>query len=416
MRCIQTKKRLAIFFSLILAALALITAELNLRFPNEVYIYNGESLTVREGLPYTVELAANTGGILKNDGRLEHSGINGEKNGYTASLKLFGIIPVKNVHVNVSDACPVTVSGKTVGIKIYTKGLVVAGISEITAQKGISYNLGTLYDIKSGDIILSANNKEMKKTEDFADIVINSGGEKLELKIVRNGKNITKEVKAVKTNEGYKLGFWVRDSTAGIGTLTFINNKNGCFGALGHPIADADSGVLMPTESGEITEASVEGVNKGRAGIPGELKGIFKTPAAKIGDILKNTEKGIYGKITTEYNTNGKIFSAGSRNSIQEGKAFIVSNVTNDKTEAFEIEIERVMRYNIDNYKDLVIKVTDERLLEKTGGIVQGMSGSPIIQNDKIVGAVTHVFVNDPTRGYGIFIDNMLKETENIIN
>ncbi|MBP3337713.1 MAG: SpoIVB peptidase [Clostridia bacterium] len=415
MKALQTlrlKKRLIIFFTLILAVALTIGAELNLRYPHEMNLYSGERLYAREGLPYTLEIPANIGGVLLDDGKVKRD-TSLLENDYSAKLKLFGIIPVKTVNVNVLEEKSLTVSGKTIGIKMFTEGLLAVGISDITDINGKSHNLGNLYGIKTGDIILSANDKTLFNTEDLADAIENSK-DSINLTIKRGDKTFQKEVYPIETKDGLKLGIWVRDSTAGIGTLTFLDGDTLSFGALGHPIADSDTGVLMPVSSGTICDASVVGVNKGEAGIPGELRGVFKGEKSLIGEIEKNTEQGIFGKITDSCKyLNGESFPICSRNGISEGKAQILSNIDGEKIECFDIEIERVMRYNIDNYKDLVIKVTDNKLLEQTGGIVQGMSGSPILQNGRIVGAVTHVFVNDPTRGYGIFIENMLTKVEN---
>ncbi len=412
LQTLRLKKRLVIFISLLFFCTLTVFAELNLRFPKDISIYSGESLYFREGLPYTLDIPANTGGVLSDSGEIQKdSSI--QSADYKAELKLFGFIPVKTVNVNVLDTKELTAGGKTIGIKLFTKGLVAVGVSDITDKNGSIFNIGHLYDIKTGDIILSANEKELNATEELGEIIAESNGSPIKLTIMRDEKVLKKEVVAINTTDGYKLGIWVRDSTAGIGTLTFLDKQSLSYGALGHPITDADTGALMPVSSGAITEASVIGINKGAAGAPGELKGIFKNSDSKIGEIYKNTDKGIYGKVsnTCTY-INGKSYPIASRNSIKEGKAYILSNIDGDNVEAFEIEIERVMRYNIDSYKDLVIEVTDSNLLAKTGGIVQGMCGSPIIQDGKLIGAVTHVFVNDPTKGYGIFIDNMLSEAE----
>ena len=414
LQTLRLKKRLVIFISLLFFCTLTVFAELNLRFPKDVNIYSGESLYFREGLPYTLDIPANTGGVLSDSGEIQKDA-RMQSADYKAELKLFGLIPVKTVNVNVLDTKELTAGGKTIGIKLFTKGLVAVGVSDITDKNGSIFNIGHLYDIKTGDIILSANEKELNATEELGEIISESNGSPIKLTIMREEKVLKKEVVAIDTSDGYKLGIWVRDSTAGIGTLTFLDKQSLSYGALGHPITDADTGALMPVSSGTITEASVVGINKGAAGAPGELKGIFKNSNSKIGEIYKNTDKGIYGKVSSTCTyINGKNFPIASRNSIKEGKAHILSNIDGDNVEAFEIKISRVMRYNIDSYKDLVIEVTDNNLLAKTGGIVQGMSGSPIIQDGKLIGAVTHVFVNDPTKGYGIFIDNMLAESEEI--
>jgi stage IV sporulation protein B len=217
----------------------------------------------------------------------------------------------------------------------------------------------------------------------------------------------------------YHIGLWVRDSTAGIGTLTFYDPKTSAFGALGHGITDIDTGLLMPVDSGEIIESSILGIKVGKSGVPGELKGVF-IEDMRLGTIENNSEFGIYGKLSDNAanKITGKLYPIGLRSEIKEGPAVILSNIDGKSIAEFEIEIQKVSRQNINGSKGMIIKVTDQKLLEATGGIVQGMSGSPIIQNGKIIGAVTHVLVNDPTKGYGIFIEGMLKNLpdENLQN
>ena len=215
----------------------------------------------------------------------------------------------------------------------------------------------------------------------------------------------------VKSSEDgkYHIGLWVRDSTAGIGTLTFYDADTGKFGALGHGITDIDTGTLMSVKSGEKLESDILGVKMSRSGVPGELKGVF-SEGRQLGTIESNTEVGIYGKLEKHamQRMKGKMYPVGVRANIKEGPAVILSNIDGKKTEEYDIVIQKVSRQNLNGSKGMIIKITDERLLSTTGGIVQGMSGSPVIQDGKIVGAVTHVLVNDPTRGYGIFIETML--------
>ena len=414
LRVLRFKKRLMIFLSLILLTIGIITAELNLRYPKDLYLYFGEKLYHNPALPYTAGVPAGGVGMLDSDGTIKRD-TSLLDNEYNIELKLFGIIPVKTVNVNLLPEKNFVASGKTVGIKLFCEGLMCVGISEITDKNGRVYNLESLYGIKAGDILISANEIPLNATEELGSIVSKSEGNPITLTFKRGDKTFKKEVVPIETDDGFKLGIWVRDGAAGIGTLTFSDPDSLSFGALGHPITDADTGLIMPASGGEITDATVVGINKGLSGAPGELKGVFKNSSKPIGDIDKNTEKGIYGKLneTCSY-LNGTEYPICTKNSITEGKAHILSNIDGETVETFEIEIKRVMRYNIDNFKDMVIEITDEKLLSQTGGIVQGMSGSPIIQNGKLVGAVTHVFVNDPTKGYGIFIENMLEESGKI--
>ena len=218
-------------------------------------------------------------------------------------------------------------------------------------------------------------------------------------------------------DKSYKIGAWVRDETQGIGTITYYNPKSYTFGALGHGITDIDTRKIIPIKNGKIMKAEITSIKKGQRGIPGELTGaIYDTEEAQLGTIELNTSQGIFGKLDPKKMKAfpKKSFPIAFQNEIHEGKAIILSNISGDKIEEFEIVIQKVSRFQQDISKGMIIKITDPRLLDKTNGIIQGMSGSPIIQDGKLVGAVTHVFVHDPTKGYGIFIENMLKNESNL--
>jgi len=397
---LNIKKRLKIFSVLLIVTATVLFVECDVYFPDNLRVVEGSKVEVPSGFAYTLETATNE--VLSYGD-------------YNAYVKLFGLVPVKEVTVNVVPKMSFVPGGKAVGIKMFTKGLMCVGTEKITGENGIIIDTGKALDIKSSDMIISANGEVLHTVEQFAKIVENSNGQLITLRIVRDGKEETKSATPIKTADGYKLGIWVRDSTAGIGTVTFINKETGAFGALGHPITDVDTGALMPVDKGSISNAEITGVKQGTKGEPGELYGIFDSTGKDCGVILKNTNQGIYGKILPEcdvFNENQELPIA-SNSEIKTGKAEIYANIDSNKIESFEIEIKKIMRYTPDD-KNMIIKITDERLLSKTGGIVQGMSGSPVIQNGKLVGAVTHVFVNDPSRGYGIFIENMLSEAEKI--
>lgn len=418
---LNTRKRTKIFSVFLTIVAVFLTLECNTRFPDNINLFEGEPLLVRSSSPYTLSMPAGFSGTLENDNTVTQKDISdnqqyvtvNDTGSYCASVKLFGIIPVRSVNINVLEQEEIVPCGNTIGIKMFTKGLICVGTSEISEASGKLFNIAGENDIKIGDIILSANGEELNTTERFSVIISKSDGNALEIVIDRNGAQYKKSITPVLTSDGYKLGLWVRDSTAGIGTLTFYDDKSNKFGALGHPITDSDTGRLMPVSSGTIVGANIIGVKKGEKGKPGELKGVFDAQSGDIGVIEKNTPQGIYGTLNVLNidNIKDKIPIA-SRNRIREGAAQIISNINEKEVEVFNIEIQRVMLTNTDGNKDLVIKVTDDNLLARTGGIVQGMSGSPIIQDGAIVGAVTHVFVNDPTRGYGVFIDSMLRNIE----
>lgn len=390
------KKRLGAFFVLLIVSATALFVECDVYFPKNIHVYEGNTVETPKGFAYTLE-ASNT---------VESYG------DYDATVKLFGLIPVKEVTVNVEPQVTLSPGGKTVGIKMFTKGLICVGTQEVIAKDGRKIDTGKALDIKNGDIITTADGVELHTVEQFASLVEKLNGSPIKLGVSRNNKEEIKLATPVLTDDGYKLGIWVRDSTAGIGTITFLDNDSDTFAALGHPITDVDTGELMPIDKGSISPAEIVGVKKGSRGNPGELYGVFDAQGADCGVITKNTNQGIYGRLLPDYNIGlGEEIPIAAKTEVKTGKAQILANVSGEKIESFEIEIQKIMRYAPDD-KNLIIKITDERLLNITGGIVQGMSGSPILQNGKIVGAVTHVFVNDPSRGYGIFIENMLENTK----
>ena len=321
-----------------------------------------------------------------------------------ATVYLCGIIPIKSVDISVSDNLTVMLGGQAVGINLKTKGILVADTASIdTGKRNVSpaQNAG----IKKGDIINAANGKAVNTVKDISEI-IKASAESINFDGERDGKTMSWNVTPCEDIHGNKkIGMWIRDTVAGIGTLTFYTPKS--FGALGHPISDIDTGEFVKAGGGEIYAASVIGIDKGEKGVPGSLKGIFT--GKKIGNISANTDCGVYGIYDF---SDGTPIAVASRNSIKCGNAQIRCDIGNG-AENFEAKIIRILPAS-EGTKGMVVEITDSRLLDATGGIVQGMSGSPIIQNGKLIGAVTHVFVNDTGKGYGIFIENMLSEAERI--
>ncbi len=421
MKMLKLKKRATIFFFLMCVVALLLIIDCNLKYPRDITIYEGENLIADPSSPYSLSMPASFGGVLSETGEVEKVTLSQnekcitatDSGKYSAEVRLFGVIPVKSVSVSVTPPKMLIPSGETIGIKLFTEGLLCVGVSEILDRDGSIVNLASKFDIKTGDIFMSANGKKLKSTEQLAEIVSNSNGSPVNIVLMRGGQKIEKIVTPSLTADGFKIGIWVRDSTAGIGTLSFVDSETKTYGALGHPICDNDTGMIMPVSDGSVLKADVFGVQKGEKGTPGELKGTF-AGEGDIGTIEKNTNYGIYGSVKDDDTLSGESIPIASKKAIRKGKAKIISNINGKKTESFDIEIERILTFGTDDNKNMVIKVTSEELIEKTGGIVQGMSGSPIIQNGRIVGAVTHVFVNDPTRGYGIFIENMLAEAEKI--
>ncbi len=334
---------------------------------------------------------------------------------YPGEIRFLGFIPVKDVDINVIKSQKVIPCGNSIGVKLYTDGLVVVDIAEFKDISGNTVSPCKNKNIKPGDRIIKVNGIKPQKISVFTDAVVSSNGN-VSLEIDRDGRIIHENVTAVYSakDDALKLGIMVRDSTAGIGTLTFYNPYTKTFGALGHGISDPDTQKILPVASGELVPSTIISVEKGVAGRPGELRGSF-VGNKKLGTVFKNCNCGLYGVLETDgFIASSQSVEIADKSEVKTGKAHILTNISGEKVEKFNIEITKISHQTSSDTKGMVIKITDETLLSKTGGIVQGMSGSPIIQNDKLIGAVTHVFVNDPTRGYGIFIENMLSEAEKI--
>lgn len=291
--------------------------------------------------------------------------------------------------------------GFSVGMQMDVKGALIVGVEQESGPK-------------IGDMIVKVDGQDVYGPEDVTRLVSGSGNV-VELTVVRDKKRLQFDVTPYydEKSESYKLGLWIKEKIAGIGTLTFYDPETKTFAALGHGIYEPETGTLLETKEGKLLNTKVEKVQQGRAGSPGALSGVifnFETP---LGEIVKNTDAGVYGTVENERQfATHQPLPIGTARDIKEGSAIILTTIDGTKVESFEIEITQVSHSVLSKGRNLKLKVTDERLLENCGGIVQGMSGSPIIQNGKLVGAVTHVLVNDPTRGYGIFIENMLEAAE----
>lgn len=284
--------------------------------------------------------------------------------------------------------------GSAVGIRLQTKGIMVTGFEEGSAAKAAG--------MKKGDIITQVDGRQIKTVQALQECL---DSKEVAITVLRDGKE---EAFSITPKSG-RLGTYVRDSVAGIGTITYYDPLTGEFGALGHGVSEMDSAALIPVEQGELIDASVMEVQKGKSGTPGELKGQFD-PQDILGGVEKNCAYGLFGTLTVPIAS--KPLPVGTAADVEPGKATIVSTISGSDAKEYDVEILRVYPHANDTGRNLLLKVTDKELLNRTGGIVQGMSGSPIIQNGKLIGAVTHVLVNDPTRGYGIFIENMLDAAE----
>ncbi len=325
-----------------------------------------------------------------------------------ATAKLLGVIPSKNIKIKVSDNLKLVPSGDVFGVKFFTKGVIIVGMSEVESYDGIISPAGRA-GLRKADIITNVNGTEINTAEDLKSIIEECSGKELTIDFTRDGKAYKTKLLPLMSlaDKKYKTGLWVRDSTAGIGTITFYNPSNNSFAGLGHGICDSDTETLMPLLRGVIVDVNLTDVIKGRDGRPGELKGDFGT--LKRGSLIGNTECGVYGVMDVKINSISEALPVGTREDMTEGPAEIYCNVDGNGIEKYAVNIVKIYTGE-ENTKNFILEVNDEKLLSKTGGIVQGMSGSPVIQNGKLVGAVTHVLVNNPKRGYGIFVENMLCE------
>lgn len=323
-------------------------------------------------------------------------------------LSLLGVIPLKRVEVQISPERRLMPGGAAIGVAMRTDGVLVVG----TGDLGQSASPAAQCGIRPGDVLQTVNGVKILSSQQLAELINTLGEKPLPIQYARSGATYTTTLtpKMDSATGTVRMGAWVRDSTAGVGTLSYYDPDTGDYGALGHAITDGDTGQVLTVSQGQILQADIVAVQKGQKGAPGELKGSFLMDPVSLGSIRRNTLLGIYGQMDKPYTSplypDG--LPIGLRSGVHEGPATILSTVDTTGVQAFAVEITRVNQQSAPAPKSMVVKVTDPRLLASTGGIVQGMSGSPIIQDGRLIGAVTHVLVNDPTTGYGIFIENML--------
>lgn len=370
--------------------------------PDALTLTSGQKFVVQTGLPM---LAASDGGavsvLASQDERVT---ISAEAGGQTSvTFSLLGLIPVHETRVNVVEERTLIPGGQAVGVALKTRGVLVVS----DAAKGRA--------LRAGDVILSADGKNVESTKALSEQVGTAQTDTVRLEVLRGGQTITVDAQAEPdpSDGRRKLGVWVRDSTAGVGTLTYIDPANQAYGALGHAIVDADTGRLLAAREGAILHASIVGVTKGQSGKAGELKGNFLKAGEQIGSLMENCEYGIYGVLDDmpENLLYPQGLRAGARSAVHTGAASIIATVDADGPQEYGVEIVRCFAQSEPSQKGMILRVTDERLLEKTGGIVQGMSGSPILQDGRIIGAVTHVYLSDATQGYGMYIEWMLEKS-----
>lgn len=365
------------------------------KIPDEIHVSEGEKQEVTRLLESR---------FLEFDDAIAVSG-NGS---YLLPCRLLGFLPFKEIKVIPEDQKFVYASGNTVGIYMETEGVLIIDTGEIISEQGTAREPAKNI-VKPGDYIVAFNEQKITSKKELMEDLKFLDGESVELQIVRDGDTVPVSLTPVKDAKGdYKLGIWVRDNTQGIGTLTFVDGR-GNYGALGHGISDVDTGEVLHISKGALYQAEILGIQKGESGSPGELSGLIRyEPGRILGSIDINSKNGIYGSFSEEKTgISLKKVPVGYKQEMTTGQASVLCCV-NGQVKEYEAEIVRIDMNHEDTNKSFVIHVTDPELLAETGGIVQGMSGSPILQNGKLVGAVTHVLVNDPTRGYGIFIENML--------
>ena len=385
-------------FSIGVIALLLAALYLQTVLPDSFYVAQGEELDLSS--QYSNIICS----MKKNHFPVEAYSAAG--NSYTMNLKLLGFVDIKDVNVQVVDRRVVSVSGAPFGVKMFTEGVMVVGMGAVqTTSSAISPAKEA--GIQQGDVILSINGETELSNRTIGKIVNASAGKNVFVKVSRGGKvmDFTVTPALAVTDNQYHIGLWVRDSSAGIGTLTFYDTNTQMFAGLGHAICDVDTGQILPLSQGQIVHATITGVTPGQSGSPGELQGSF-TDNAPWGQVYLNNVNGVYGKFSTAP-AGGIVMPMAMSHEVEPGPAYIYTTVNGQNPQRYEIEIETRHPIQEEPGRNMVIRITDPRLLSASGGIVQGMSGSPIVQNNMLVGAVTHVFVNDPTHGYGIFAENM---------
>lgn len=395
----QKKYRKFLWYALVgtlLSLFILIYETMKDHIPDEIFVYADEETDWETFFQEP---------LISYDDTVEVS----QNGSYQIRCKWLGVLPLKTIKVHTVEKQEVLVSGSPVGIYMETKGVLVIDSGEITDREGIRRTPAE-HVIQSGDYICEIDGKVLTGKRQLMQLVRENQGEPMELQVIRHQETIKLEMTPVETEDGsYKLGIWVRDNIQGIGTLTYVE-PNGTFGALGHGISDADTGERLEISDGDLYRADILSIRKGTAGTPGELRGVINyREENRIGTICGNSQYGIRGQMEPgKYTESMKKIPTGLKQEIQTGKAEIRCDI-GDGIREYQCEILEIDSNARDTNKCFVLRITDDDLLSRTGGIVQGMSGSPVLQNGKLIGAITHVFVNDPTKGYGIFIENMME-------
>jgi len=416
------RKTLGIFLTFFLFATLFSPVQSYLTLPTEQKISVGDRLTLSLEFPksfldqLSIEINQDQSILNFHGNTFDYAQISPvaiEPGQINLKLKLFGVIPLKNINVDVVENIKLYPGGQAVGVILRTQGILIVGQSPIIDQNGNTHFPAKDAGIEIGDTVVSINNITIQTDEQLARKINELGtkGEEIMVIIKRNNNLMTKKITPVYCPETkkYRIGLYVRDNAGGVGTLTFFDPITQKYGALGHMICDADTNQQINIKKGKLVRASIKGIEIGKRGKPGEKIGMF-VDNSDLGDIQINSYCGIFGDIDQNKlasNYYSEPLPIAYTNQIETGYAEILTVVENENVEKFTINIDKIMAGRTDG-KNMIIRINDSKLINKTGGIIQGMSGSPIIQNGKIIGAVTHVFVNDPSRGYGIFIEDML--------
>lgn len=398
---------MTIILSIVFFGLIACITNVSIELPNSFNVTSKSGENVNNFFPVTIRA------INNSQGKRISSFVD-DKSPYNAELLFMNSIPIKNVNIHLTDEVSVIPCGTPFGIKLFTEGVVVVGLSDVKTSDGI-YNPAKLAGIKKGDVIISMDDKNVHSNEDVANIIESSQGSDIKLHVKRNDNEFDSTLRPLRStdDDAYKIGIWVRDSSAGIGTMTFINPETNTFAGLGHGICDVDTGELLPLSHGDIISAKIDGLKPGQKGDPGELKGRFYNNESLLGTLNENTITGVYGHLKEKSKANKEMIVA-MKQQVKTGDADILTTISGDQPSSYSIKIKSVNYNESSPTKNMIVEITDPNLLNQSGGIVQGMSGSPIIQDEKLVGAITHVFVNDPKKGYAIFAENMLHSSANV--
>ena len=415
------KKKILISAIISILLIALIYVSDITNIPDSIILFKEEELNINTifGMSIkTLEVSTKDIDTTQNGEIIQASSGSyaNQEESINVGINLFGI-KVKEVSVNVIDDVEVVPLGGLIGMKLYTNGVLVVGMSEIYGENNQVYKPYENSGIKEGDTITKINCEYIVSTDDMTECINASKGKEINITYIHNNKTLETKITPVETDKNnYKVGLWVRDTAAGVGTATFYDKNTGNVAMLGHGILDVDTEELIDISDGKVTNTSVVSIIKGENGKTGRIQGIVEGEK-EIGTISKNTYYGVYGKLYNvnelKRNTSNSVKIA-LRNEIKTGEATLMCALDNGEVKEYTVEIQKIYLNNNSNNKSMLLKVTDKELLEKTGGIIQGMSGSPILQDGKLIGALTHVLVQNPTQGYAVFSDIMVKQMNDI--